>query len=187
MLEAVTDSRVRPWCSALPWRQRKDSGPWGGSGARFCGAHGLSPVFVQLGSRPPPWVTRVAPARVGKGRTREKGRATKEVVSGAIRAGSRGYGWLRSLDVALRADLTGEARSDPFSQFFCKPSGCGPEGSGVPMVSGRWAFSWCPAARPGLHLLVAWGSQSSRYHLRFCSLAVGLYTVDSTPKLPCLE
>lgn len=149
MLEAVTDSRVRPWCSALPWRQRKDSGSWGGSGARFCGAHGLSPVFVQLGSRPPPWVTRVAPAGVGKGRTREKGRATKEVVSGAIRAGSRGYGWLRSLDVALRADLTGEARSDPFSQFFCKPSGCGPRVAGFPWFLAAGHFRGAQLPAPG--------------------------------------
>lgn len=36
VLEAVTDSRVPPSCSALPGRQRRDPGPWGGDGARFC-------------------------------------------------------------------------------------------------------------------------------------------------------
>lgn len=74
VLEAVTDSRVGPRCSALSQRQRRDPGPWGGGGTRFCGGRGLFPVFVQLGSRPPPGVTRVAPAGVGKGREREKGR-----------------------------------------------------------------------------------------------------------------
>lgn len=54
-------------------------------------------------------------------------------------------------------------------------------GNGVPMVSGRWAVSLRPAACPGLHLLVVWGSQSSRHRHGFCSLAVGLH------KLPGLE
>lgn len=74
MLEAVNDSWVPHRCSALSQRQRRDPRPWGGGGARFCGGRGLFPVFVQLGSRPPPGVTRVVPAGVGKGRAREKGR-----------------------------------------------------------------------------------------------------------------
>lgn len=57
VLEAVIDSRVRPHCSALLRRQRRDPGPWGGGGARSCGRRGLSPVFVQLGSRSTPRVT----------------------------------------------------------------------------------------------------------------------------------
>lgn len=58
VLEAVIDSRVGPHCSALHRRQRRDLGPWGGGGARSCGGRGLSPVFVQLGSRSTtPWVT----------------------------------------------------------------------------------------------------------------------------------
>lgn len=57
VLEAVIDSRVRPHCSALLRRQRRDPGPWGGGGVRSCSGRGLSPVFVQLGSRSTPRVT----------------------------------------------------------------------------------------------------------------------------------
>lgn len=57
VLEAVIDSRVRPHCSALLRRQRRGPGPWGGGGVRSCSGRGLSPVFVQLGSRSTPRVT----------------------------------------------------------------------------------------------------------------------------------
>lgn len=92
---------------------------------------------------------------------------------------------MRSLGVALGEDLTREARTVPFSQFFCKLSGCGPEGGGVPRVSSRWAVSLRPAACPGLHLLVASGLQSSGHRHRFCNLGVRLHAV--APKIPGLE
>jgi hypothetical protein len=96
---------------------------------------------------PPGWPEWHRRGWVKGGRERRVG--DQEVVSSAVQAWGGRYGWLRSLVVALRADLTGEARSVPFSQFFCKPSGWGPEVVVFPRFLAAGQFLCAQPPAPG--------------------------------------